>query len=147
MIAGIGVFGLFFSLTCLLMATAMAAKQEHRVDPLGVPEAIARYELSAWRKTHPKADLSVMFFDHELANAEQAELRKRLGFTNPKVHGGADLLLIQFGVPQPVTRHRGERDASVFYGQDAQAGFRAHYVVRTAGGTTGVSERKVLFRY
>ena len=137
------------ALACLLavsIAPTMAKGLLHKpkADPLKVPELIARYELAEYRKTRPNAELAVVFFDHEFANAKQAELRRRLGFANPKIREGRDLVTLRFGHPEADVK---KLDASVLYGNPSVGGFRAHYTIKKAGKKWVIANRNVFLRY
>lgn len=135
-------------LACLLAVTIMPTMakgllRRAKVDPLAVPEAVARYELGEYRKLHPKAELIPVFFNHQFANADQAELRRRLGFSK-QINPATEVLTLQF---DHVQRDDRKLDVSVLYGNPGRGGFRAHYAIKKYGKKLVVADRNVFLRY
>lgn len=113
---------------------------------LTAAKAIATYELTPWRKLHPKADLSVTFADPAVTPAQANLIRVRLGYKNPTPVLDAYVLTMVFDLAERPAPRRLAMDAYVFQGSFPK-GFRARYLIRTDGKEPRVLTRIVLQNY
>lgn len=128
------------------LAVSSTPAQPSVADDLLGARAIIAYELPAWRKLHPKADLDLTFNNRSVTPAQASAIRTGFGYKNTSPVLDLNVLTLVFDLPQRPKAKRISMDAYVFLGSFPR-GFRARYLIRTDGKIPRVLTRTLLQQY
>ena len=128
------------------MATVVAPKASV-AETILAAKAVATSELGAWRKEHPKADLTVDFGDDRVPKYAEWSVRKDLGYKNAMpVLNPQVLTIVVASVERTPKPRQVIFDGFVFQGSFPK-GFHARYLVETGGKAPRILSRTMLESY
>ena len=130
----------------LALSLGVAPPPTPVAETLLAAQAVAASELATWRNGRPDADLTLEFAEDRIPKGSEWTVRQRLSYKNPLPVLNARVLTIVLASTETPKVKQVLVDAYVFQGSFPR-GFRARYVVSTAGKRPRVVSREIVERY